>query len=189
MKPLFLIASSVCLSWAIEASDAAKPELAQRTFYISGLECGGCVYMAQQAMTETAGVSEVEVVQMLDSYAKVAYDPKKLTEHQIAQAVRDAIPLHGMPYLASLKLRIPAYAEENNAAQVQALFAGWKKWLKIAVTDPKKGELEIHFEPLTKEEGIKEPQGWSLALLEQALRAPSPKGLGLAYQVVKHDDP
>jgi hypothetical protein len=149
--------------------------------------------MAQQALAETSGVAEVEVVQMLDSFAKVAYDPKKLTEHQIAQAVREATPLHGMPYLASLKLRIPAYAEEDNAAQVQSLFAGWKKWLKLVVTDERKGELEIQFEPLPLAQGVQSqaqvPQGWSLALLEEVLRAPSPKGLGLAYQVVEHDDP
>lgn len=188
MKQLLLITASICSLGVTHASDA-KPELAHRTFFISGLECGSCVYMAQQALTETAGVTNVEVVQMLDSYAKVAYDPKKLTEHQIAQAVREAIPLHGMPYLASLKLLIPAYAEAGNAAKVNALFAGWKKWLTIEVMDEREGELVIHFEPLPKTEGVNEPQGWSLAQLEQALRAPAPKGLGLDYRVAKHDDP
>jgi copper chaperone CopZ len=203
MKRLFLM-----MAWAgwmasevVVADEAAK--LVDRTFYISGLECGSCVYMAQQALTETAGVAEVEVVQMLDSYAKVRYDPKQLSEHQIAQAVREAIPLHGMPYLASLKLRIPAYAEADHAAKVQALFAGWKKWLEVDVMDEREGELVIHFLPLPGQavanpqalakaelkQEAKGPQGWTLAMLEEALRAPAPKGLGLEYQVVEYDDP
>jgi copper chaperone CopZ len=204
MKRFGLLMIGLGLGVTLKAADG-EGALVKQTFYISGLECGSCVYMAQQALTETAGVAGVEVVQMLDSYAKVVYDPKRLSEHQIAQAVREAIPLHGMPYLASLKVRIPRYAEGANKARVQALFETWKKWLEVDVMDEREGELVIHFLPLAgraaageeakpealgkakAEPGVKDPKGWSLALLDEALSAPAPKGLGLEYQVVKPD--
>lgn len=194
---------TVLSGWVASATAADdKAELVNRTFYISGLECGSCVYMAQQAISETKGVNEVEVVQMLDSFAKVTFDSKALSEHQIAQSVREAIPLHGTPYLASLKVRIPQYAEGGNKVLVQAMFGRWKEWLEVDVMDEREGELVLHFLPLpalaeTKEALAKAktmavakgPQGWSLAMLDEALRAPSPKGLGLEYRLVKHDDP
>lgn len=184
MKRLILTAALASLALHQSAAED-KPGLARRTFYISGLECASCVYMAQQAITETKGVEQVEVVQMLDSFAKVAYDPGRLSEHQIAQAVREAPPLHGMPYLASLKLRVPAYAQGDNAAKVKALFARWSEWVEAVVMDERAGELDIVFQPLVVKEGAKSPQGWSLALLDRELRG----GLGLDYSVVKHDDP
>jgi copper chaperone CopZ len=188
MKRLILIAAMACLAGEIGAAEK-KPDLAHRTFYISGLECASCVYMAQQAIAETQGVERVDVVQMLDSFAKVAYDPKALSEHQIAQAVREAPPLHGMPYLASLKVRVADYAKEGNATKVQALFERWKKWLEVVVMDEREGELVIHFLPLAKAAETQGPQGWSLAMLDQALSSPPPAGLGLPYEVVKQDEP
>ncbi|OYW77095.1 MAG: hypothetical protein B7Z37_05470 [Verrucomicrobia bacterium 12-59-8] len=61
------------------------------TFYISGVECGSCVYVVQQSISETKGVSDATVVQVIDNYANVVFDPKVVSEHQIAQAVREAL--------------------------------------------------------------------------------------------------
>jgi copper chaperone CopZ len=158
---------------------ADKPQPVTRTFFVSGVECGSCVYMVQQAVSEAKGVSEVSVVQVIDNYANVTYDPKMVSEHQIAQAVRDAIPIHGMPYLATLKLRVPAYAK--SASKVDALFARWKDWLEVERVDKAKGEFVLHFLPLKADAKKAGPQGWSLAQFTEAMKAPAPKGLGLEF--------
>lgn len=52
------------------------------------------------------GIQDVTVVQIIDNYANVTFDPAVVSDQQIAQAVREAYPLHGMPYLATLKLSV-----------------------------------------------------------------------------------
>ncbi len=54
---------------------AEKPQTITRTFYVTGVECGSCVYVVQQSVSETKGVSDVTLVQMVDNYAKVTFDP------------------------------------------------------------------------------------------------------------------
>ena len=175
MPPLrFILTTIACLSSLAHADDKPKP--VTRTFYVSGVECGSCVYAVQQSVTETKGVADVTVVQLIDSIANVTFDPKKVSDQQIAQAVREAYPLHGMPYLATLKLRMPGYAK--NAAKVDRLFAGWKKSVTMEVIDKAKGELVVHFLPLEVDAQKTAPQGWSIALLAEAA-----KGLGLDFNV------
>ncbi|MEZ5387900.1 MAG: heavy-metal-associated domain-containing protein [Prosthecobacter sp.] len=170
MKPLCLIPAAVLfLSSLVQAEDKPKP--VTRTFYVSGIECGSCVYSVQQSVTETKGVADVTVVQFIDSIANVTFDPKTVSDQQIAQAVREAYPLHGMPYLATLKLRMPGYAQ--HAAKVDGLFAGWKQSVTMEVTDKAKGELVIHFLPLEVDAKKSAPQGWSIALLTEACKEAS----------------
>ena len=145
---------------------AAEP--VTRTFYVSGIECGSCVYMVQQSVAETKGVEDVTVVQIIDNYANVTFDPAVVTDHQIAQAVREAYPLHGMPYLASLKLTVADYAK--NAAKVDGLFAAWKDSLKLEVIDKTKGELVVHFLPLDADEKKAGPQGWKFTQWAEAAK-------------------
>lgn len=147
-----------------------------RTFYVSGIECGSCVYMVQQSVAETKGVSDVTVVQVLDNHANVTFDPRVVSDHQIAQAVREAYPLHGMPYLATLKLRVADYAK--NEAKVQSLFAGWKKFLKCEIVDREAGILTVHFLPLEVDSKKAGPQGWSFTQWMDAAR-----GQGLSFKL------
>ena len=175
MNPLRIILTAILfLSSLAQADDKTQP--VTRTFYVSGVECGSCVYAVQQSVTETKGVADVTVVQLIDSIANVTFDPKVATDQQIAQAVREAYPLHGMPYLATLKLRMPGYA--RHAAKVDGLFAAWKQSVKMEVTDKAKGELVVHFLPLEVDAKKTAPQGWSLALLTEAT-----KGLGLDFKL------
>lgn len=151
------------------------------TFYVSGVECGSCVYIVQQSISETKGVADAAVVQMIDAYANVVFDPKVSSEHQIAQAVREALPIHGKPYLATLKLHVPDYAK--HAAKVDGLFARWKDWVELETVDKSKGELLIHFHELRIDPKKTGPQGWSLAQFAAAMKSPKPKGLGLDFTV------
>lgn len=151
------------------------------TFYVSGVECGSCVYIVQQSISETKGVADATVVQMIDAYANVVFDPKRVSEHQVAQAVREALPIHGKPYLATLKLHVPDYAK--HAAKVDGLFARWKDWVELETVDKAKGELLIHFHELKSDPMKTGPQGWSLAQFTAAMKSPNPKGLGLDFTV------
>lgn len=151
------------------------------TFYVSGVECGSCVYIVQQSIRETKGVADATVVQMIDACANVVFDPKVSSEHQIAQAVREALPIHGKPYLATLKLHVPGYAK--HAAKVDSLFARWKDWVELETVDKSKGELLIHFHELRIDPKKTGPQGWSLAQFAAAMKSPKPKGLGLDFTV------
>jgi copper chaperone CopZ len=178
MKTLLLTLAVIGLP-ATSATADQKPQRAELIFRVSGLECSACVYSVQQAIQETKGVSEVEVMLTPDGSAKVAFDPRIVCEHQIAQAVREAFPLHGAPYLITLKLRIPRYATGGNAARVEAVFARWKKSVEIKAVDKLTGEFIIHFLPLDKDAKAAGPRGWSLAQLTHALKAPAPEGLGL----------
>ncbi|WP_395745958.1 heavy-metal-associated domain-containing protein [Prosthecobacter sp.] len=154
MRSLLLL---LALLPAVSRLQAA--ELVTRTFYVSGIECGSCVYMVQQSVAGTKGVSEVMVVQVIDGYANVTFDPAVVSDQQIAQAVREAYPLHGTPYVAALKLKVADFAK--NAAKVEGLFAEWKKFLKLEVMDKGAGDLTVHFLPLEADKKKAGPQGWS----------------------------
>jgi copper chaperone CopZ len=153
------------------ALHAAEP--VTRTFYVSGVECGSCVYM-----TETKGVSDATVIQLIDAYANVTFDPSALTEHQVAAAVSGATPLHGKPYLASLKLRVTDFPK--HAAKIQAAFAAWKDEVWLDVLDRAQGELEIHFHDFKTAPTKPGPRGWSLSQLDATLKA-----LGASYTLAK----
>jgi copper chaperone CopZ len=156
---------------------AADP-VVTRTFYVSGVECGSCVYMVQQSIGETKGVDDVQVVQIIDNYAQVTFNPTAVSDHQIAQAVREAIPLHGTPYLATLRVRMPDYAKHK--AAVDRLFAGWKGFVTLVPSLEVKDEFTIHFEPLKADTKKSGPQGWSFAGFTEAM-----KGLGVGFTLVQ----
>ncbi len=173
-------------SFAVSSLCAAdKPRPITQTFYVSGVECGSCVYMVQQAVSAVKGVSEVTVVQVVDNYANVTFDPNIVSIHQIAQAVTDAAPLHGIPYQATLKLFIPDYAKENNSRKVDALFSKWKSWVEIETADRASGEFILRFQPLTIDARMTDPQGLRHEDLFQALQSPSPQGLGLKIRIAE----
>ncbi|MBE7494936.1 MAG: heavy-metal-associated domain-containing protein [Verrucomicrobiaceae bacterium] len=155
---------------------ADKPTPVTRTFYVSGVECGSCVYMVQQSIGEAKGVEDVTVVQIIDNYANVTYDPAVLSEHQVAQAVREAIPLHGTPYLATLRIHVPDYSK--HASKITELFARWKSQVTAVPSLEVKNQLIIHFEPLKADAKKTSPQGWTFAAFSEAM-----KQLGITFTV------
>ncbi|MEZ5384856.1 MAG: heavy-metal-associated domain-containing protein [Prosthecobacter sp.] len=174
------LAKILALLLPIALSAEEKPAPAKAVFIISGLECGSCVYMVQTQLAGTDGVKEVEVLQGLEGFARVNYDPKLISEHQIAQAVREAPGLHGMPYIATMKLRVPGFSQ--HVAQVKALFEKWKPMVELEVWDERQGDLIVFFAELTKDAKGAVPKGWSLAQLSDGLRA-----LGLKHEILSPD--
>ncbi|MBE2286465.1 MAG: heavy-metal-associated domain-containing protein [Prosthecobacter sp.] len=169
---------AILLPFSLHAAD--KPAPAKTVFVVSGLECGSCVYMVQHQLSQTPGIAEVEVLQGLEGYASVSYDPKLVSEHQIAQAVREAPGLHGMPYIASMKLRVPGFSQHST--QVKALFEKWKPTVELVVWNEHEGELIVNFAELERDAKLVLPRGWSLSQLAEGL-----KGLGLKYEILSPD--
>jgi len=147
--------------WLFGSALGEPVSLVSRTFYVSGVECGSCVYLVEQAVREVPGVSRVSVVQSLENCADVLFDPKVVSEHQIAQAVFNAPALHGTPYRAALRMRMPECVRRE--AEMTALFARWKPWVEVQLIKGKKGEFSVHFLPLKTDTQTPGPQGWSVA--------------------------
>lgn len=170
---------------AVEASAADKPpsktDPVTLTFYVAGVECPSCVYIVNQSISDIKNVTDVAVSQGIENYANVSFDPHAVSAHQIAQAIVDAIPLHGRPYEPSLRIRVPDYAKNGNASRVDAVFARWKQWVDVTLADKAKGEFVVHFLPLKVDKSKQGPQGWNLGHFIQAMQDPPPRGLGLSF--------
>jgi copper chaperone CopZ len=158
---------------------AAPPGPVTRTFYVTGVECGACVYLVQLSASERKGVLKAEVEQTADSYANVTFDPGIVSEHQIAQAIREAMPLHGAPYLARLKMRVGQYAV--HAAAVALVFERWRDLVRWEVLDEAKGELLVHFLPLETGPAQTGAVGWSTVELLRALQGGLPDGVTVKF--------
>lgn len=183
MRALVFLSLTTCLI----AADKPKPTTL--TFYVAGVECPSCVYSVNYSISQLKSVSDVTAGQFIENYANVTFDPKVVSIHQIAQAVTEAAPLHGVPYVATMKLFIPDYAKEQNARKVDALFAQWKALVEVETVDRAAGEFLIHFQPLKMDAKKAGPQGLTLDELTSALSEPAPKGLGLKFRLAKEDDP
>ena len=178
MHPMKLLIPILFPMFAGSVLGMDKPGLsATAAFMVSGLECGSCVYMVQHQLSQTPGIAEVEVLQGLEGFARVSYAPKVLSEHQIAQAVREAPGLHGMPYIASMKLRIPGFSQK--ADRVKALFEKWRTWVELVVLDAQAGEIIVNFHELKKDAQGAFPRSWSLSQLAEGLR-----GMGMTYEIL-----
>lgn len=190
MKNLFLLWLTWSgLSVAAEPQASEKPKPTTLTFYVGGVECPSCVYSVNYSISQLKSVSDVTAGQFIENYANVTFDPKVVSIHQIAQAVTDAAPLHGVPYVATMKLFIPDYAKEQNSRKVDALFARWKALVEVETVDRAAGEFLIHFQPLKMDAKKPGPQGLTLDELTSALSDPAPKGLGMSFRLAKEDDP
>ena len=174
----FLSVWAVFLPLSLHAADHPTP--AKAVFTIAGLECGSCVYMVQHQLSQTPGIAEVEVLQGIEGYARVSYDPKLVSDHQIAQAVRETPGLHGTPYIATMKLRVPGFSQ--HAPQVKSLFEKWKPSIELVIWDAHAGELIVKFAELKKDAKGVFPRGWSLSHLAEGLQ-----GLGLKYEILSPD--
>lgn len=163
---------------------AGTPHPVTLTFYITGMECAACGAMINQSINQVQSVTGVDLDQF-GGYINVSFDAQVASAHQIAQAVADAIPLHGKPYGATLKLRVPEYAKAGNAAKVDAVFARRPEWVRVETADKAKGEFVVHFLPLKAAPGKEGPQGWNPGDFGQAVQDPAPKGLGLDFALVK----
>lgn len=169
-------------------SEGTGAKTANVTLYLSGVECQGCAYSVNHAISQLKGVGEVVSGQWVDDFVNVTFDPGVVTVHQLAHAVSDATALHGVPYQAFLKLTLPDYAREGIAGKVDVLLQGWSDWAEIETVDRSKGQFALKFRPLTP--GVQAgPQGLSLEKIIEDVTAPAPRGIGLQLEIATAKEP
>lgn len=169
------------------AADKAKPAAAKgapinATFYITEVKCSSCASSIDESLRKLPTVTKVDDLSENTGFAIITFDPAVISHHQVAQAVFAAAPVHGDPYVATLKFSIPDYANGDNAAKVDAVFAKHKSDVRVELKNKARGEFLLSFEPL-RADGKKGPQGWTLDAFRAAIAEPAPKGLGLAFEV------
>lgn len=162
-----------------EAAEGTGAATVKLTFWVSGLECAACAESVRQSVAARPGVRGVVMREGLEGFARVEFDPGRVTAQGIAQAVYEATPLHGTPYEASLRLEVPGLAAGGLAGALEA----WRKARQPLV------DLEPHWEgkdafilrlpPLEPGPGKGGAAGWRHDAFLQALAAPLPQGLGL----------
>ena len=187
MKPLLAVSLLTC---ALSIGHTAEPDKAAAksapvtaTFYITEVKCSSCASSIDESLRKLPSVTKVADLSESTGFALVTFDPSVVSHHQVAQAVFAAAPVHGEPYVASLKFVVPAYAKGDNAAKVDAVFAKHKSNVRVEVKNKARGEFQLFFEPLAVGAGKKGPQGWTLEQFVSAIQEPAPKGLGLTFEL------
>ena len=192
MKNSFLSLFTIT-ALALTASAAEKPAVTPHpttlTFFISNVECDTCVANITESIRKVKSVTKVEKLTPQSGYANVSFDSHADSYHQIAQAITDATPEHGKKYAATMKLRVPDYAKDDNAAKVDAIFAKSKDFVKVEATNKEKGEFLMSFLPLTVDAKKTGPQGWNGGRFGHPIHDAPPKGLGLAFSIVREGAP
>ena len=190
MKTAFAIFASLCLLTAGSIA-ADKPGFVPHpvtlTVYVAGMECGTCQALITQSVKEVKSVADVSV-EIIGSYVNVSFDTHVSSAHQIAQAIAETQSVHGRPFVATMKMSVPDYAKDGNAAKVDAVFAKRTEWVEVELLDKAKGEFVVHFNPLTVDKSKDAPQGWNPGHFGHAVHDPAPKGLGLAF-ALKYEAP
>ncbi|MEN9575131.1 MAG: Heavy-metal-associated domain [Verrucomicrobiota bacterium] len=187
MKKLLLPVLFASLLVPARAADTAKPAAKgapiTATFYITEVKCSSCASSIDESLRKLPTVTKIDDLSENTGFALITFDPQTISHHQVAQAIFAAAPVHGDPYVATLKFTIPNYAKGDNAAKVDAVFAQHKKDVSVEVKNKAKGEFLLRFEPLAATAGKKGPQGWTVEQFRAAIQEPAPKGLGLSFEV------
>ncbi len=179
LLPLCLSVSTL----AAEDKPAVKPHPVTLTFYVAGMECSACTDSVSQSVRQLKSVTDIQLEEL--GVVNISFDTHVTSAHQIAQAVTEAFALHGKPYEATLRIRVPDYAKGGNSAKVDEVFAKRKEWVKVTTDDREKGEFTVHFLPLKVDASKPAPQGWNPGHFGHAVHDPAPKGLGLAFTLVR----
>jgi copper chaperone CopZ len=187
MKNLLLPALLAVVTLSAQAADKAKPAAKAAgltaTFYITEVKCSSCASSIDESLRKLPTVTKVDDLSENTGFAVITFDPSVISHHQVAQAVFAAAPVHGDPYIATLKFTIADYAKGDNAAKVNAVIAKHKSDVRIEVKNKANGEFLLSFEPLRVDGAKKGPQGWTLESFRSAIAEPAPKGLGLTFAV------
>ena len=116
-------------------------------------------------------------------FVTVQFDSHVVSYHQVAQAIEDVGDKAGKKYAPCLHIRVPDYAKADNAAKVDAIFAGKRlnQRMRIKPIDKAKGEFVLHFLPLKLDPSDPAPQGFNGGHLNHPIHDAPPRGLGLQF--------
>ncbi len=177
------------------AADAAKndeayaPHTPTLIFYLSELKNQQDSDAIQASLQKLKSIRKVNL-SLARGYAQVRFDSHVVSYHQVAQAIADAGTALGRKFDPRLKVQVPTYSAESNAARVDAVFAGKRlnQRVHIVPLDKTKGEFLIHFLPLEIDPAVAGPQGFNGGHLNHPIHDAPPRGLGLQFSYVAEDD-
>ena len=166
---------------AAESTDVPyQPHTPTLIYYLTGADGQKDIDAIHAAVQKLPSASTVSV-NTNRSYARVRFDSHVLSYHQVAQAITDAGNLLGKHYDPWIVFTVTGYAQTNQTARVNAIFAGKRLNQRVKVTplDKVKGEFAIHFLPLKLIPNQAGVQGFNGGHLHHPISDPPPRGLGL----------
>jgi hypothetical protein len=187
--------SLLALTGTVRAADTDKDDVRQPhtptlIFYLSG---AGSQPDADALRTSIQKLSSASLrsVDTNRSYVRVRFDSHVVSYHQVAQAIADAGTSLGKSYQPFAVFIVNEYARTNNAAGVDAIFAGKRLNTRVHVTplDKSQGKFLVHFLPLKTDPAVTAPQGFNGGHLHHPVSDPPPRGLGLTSDYASEDDP
>jgi copper chaperone CopZ len=186
---LLLLIGLVGIRCSAPAAEKKPPEPHPTTvtFYIDNVGCEACVESIMDALQKVRSVTAIKGLTADSGYANVSFDSHVNSYHEIANAIATAPPSHGKPYVPSIKLSIPEYAQGENAANVDKVFAKQSAHVKVDTTDRAKGEFVVHFLPLDLDPSKTAPQGFNGGHFGHPIHDAPPKGLGLKFAIARED--
>ncbi len=155
------------------------------TYYLSTAEDAKDRGALRTALEKVKSVTKA-VVNARGEHVTVQFDSHVVSYHQIAQAIVDAGTASGKKFAPRLKLQVPDYAKNGNAAKVDAIFNAKRlnQRVRIEVIDKAKGEFVLQFLPLQIDPADSSPQGFNGGHLNHPIHDAPPAGLGLLLRYV-----
>lgn len=173
---------------AAKDDDAYAPHTPTLIFYLSEVTSQQDADAIQASLQKLKSVRKINL-NLERSYAQVRFDSHVVSYHQVAQAIADAGTALGRKFDPRLKVQVPAYAADGNAAKVDAVFAGKRlnQRVRIVPLDKARGEFHVHFLPLQLDPGEVGPQGFNGGHLNHPIHDAPPRGLGLQFIYAAED--
>jgi len=177
--------------WAADSgSDAPhQPHTPTLIFYLSAAKDQTDVDAIGVSIKKLKSAAVVEV-NTNRGFARVRFDSHVVSYHQVAQAIADAGKTLGKTYNPHLVFSVAEYAQKDNAADVDAIFAGKRLNSRVHIQslDKSKGRFLVYFLPLTLDPKNPAPQGFNGGHLHHPISDPPPRGLGLTSSYASDDD-
>jgi copper chaperone CopZ len=164
----------------VKVEDAYAPHTPTLIFHLSGPISPKDAEAINASVTKLPSVRKVNI-DAAHGLALVRFDSHVVSYHQVAEAIVDAGSAVGRPYDPSLRIYVPEYSKGENAAKVDAIFAGKRlnQRVRVEALDKTKGEFVVHFLPLTADATASGPQGFNGGHLHHPIHDAPPRGLGL----------
>ncbi len=172
--------SSPTKSATADLPEVRQPHTPTLVFYLTGVNGQKDADAIRNSVQKLKSASTV-AVNTNQSYACIRFDSHVVSYHQVAQSVTDAGDALGKKYDPYLEFSVPQYSVSNNAAKVDAIFAGKRlnTRVKVSPLDKSAGKFAIHFQSLTIVTNESSPQGFNGGHLHHPISDPPPRGLGL----------
>jgi copper chaperone CopZ len=167
----------------------AAPHPTTQTYYISNVSSDKDAASITESLQKVKSVTKVESLTPKSGYANISFDSHVVSYHQVAQAIMDAEPQNGKKHEVTMKVRVPDYTKDDNATKVDEVFAKQKSDVRVECVDKEKGEFVMHFLPLKTDPSKNGPQGFNGGKFGHPIHDPAPKGLGLAFSIVREGAP